>query len=125
MTHEAAIDRGARWRVLELSTELVEDGARTPAGVAAAQLDDASLDLGRDLVRAAVGLGALIGESGQAVGGVAHQPAMKRPAIDPIADRCVFDAGSVQHLSDRVVALLNHRQIHQWHGVLLGSTEHK
>ncbi len=23
------------------------------------------------------------------------------------------------------VALLNHRQIHQWHGVLLGSVEHK
>ena len=50
---------------------------------------------------------------------------MKRAAVDPTADRGVFDRRFVEHLSHGVVALLNHRQIHQWHGVLLGSVEHK
>jgi hypothetical protein len=33
--------------------------------------------------------------------------------------------GAIEHLFHGVVALLNHRQIYQWHGVLLGSVEHK
>jgi hypothetical protein len=50
---------------------------------------------------------------------------MKGATIDPVAGGGVFDGGSVEHLSDGVVALLNHRKIHQWHGVLLGSVEHE
>jgi hypothetical protein len=78
----------------------------------AAQLDDAGLDLGRHLMRTAIGLGALVGECSQALRGVAHQPAMKGPSIDPVADRGVLDGGPVEHLSHRVIALLNHRRIH-------------
>ena len=33
--------------------------------------------------------------------------------------------GSIEHLSDGIVTLLNHRKIHHWHGVLLGSVEHE
>jgi hypothetical protein len=57
--------------------------------------------------------------------GVAHKPAIERPAIDAIRGRGVLDCRSVEHLSDGVIALLNHREIHQWHSVLLGSVEHK
>lgn len=125
MAHEAAVDRGTRGRLVELPAQLVQDGARTPTGMAAAQLHDASFDLGRDLVWTALGLGALVGERRQAVCRVAHQPTMKSAAIDSIAGGGVFDGGPVEHLPHGVVALLNHGQIHQWHGVLLGSVEHK
>ena len=93
--------------------------------MAAAQLDDAGFDLGRHLVRAAIRLGALVRQSGEAYGDVADEPAVKGAPIDAVAGGGVFDGGPVEHLSDGVVALLNHRKIHQWHGVLLGSTEHK
>jgi hypothetical protein len=125
VTHEAAIDGGARrWR-LELAPELVEDGAGTPSRMAAAQLDDAGLDLRCHLVWAPIRPRALVGERGEAVGGIADEPAVKGAAVDAVAGRGALDRGSIEHLSDRVVALLNHRKIHQWHGVLLGSAEHK
>src|SRR5918992_2439019 len=66
--------------------------------------------LGRDLT----------GQSSQAFGRIAHQPAVKSPSVDAVADRGVFDRRSVEHLPHGVVALLNHRQIHQRHGALLG-----
>jgi hypothetical protein len=50
---------------------------------------------------------------------------MKGATVDPVAGRGVFDTRSVEHLSHGVVALLNHRKIHHWHGVHLGSIEHK
>ena len=50
---------------------------------------------------------------------------MKGPSVDPVASRDVFDAGTVEHLSDGVVALLNHRKLHQHDQILLGSVEHK
>jgi hypothetical protein len=125
MANETAIDRGARWWDLEVASQLVENRPWTPAGMAPAHLDDPCLDLRRHLVRATIGLGAPVGEGGEAVGRVAHEPAMEGAAVDPVADRGVFDRRSLEHLSDGVVALLNHRQIHQWHGVLLGSVEHK
>ena len=50
---------------------------------------------------------------------------MKGAAVDAVAGRGVFDGRPFEHLPHGVVALLNHRQIHQWHGVLLGSVEHK
>jgi hypothetical protein len=90
-----------------------------------AQLDDASFDFGHHLVRATIGFGALAGQSSEAIAGVAGEPAVKGPSVDPVADRGVLDGGSVEHLPHGVVALLNHGQIHQWHGVLLGSVEHK
>jgi hypothetical protein len=76
-------------------------------------------------MRAAIGLGALVGECGKTLVGVSDKPAVKGPAVDPEAGGGVFDRRSVQDLPNGVVALLNHRQIHQWHGVLLGSAEHK
>jgi hypothetical protein len=125
VSNEAAIDRRARRRDLEIAAQLVEDRARAPAGMAPAHLDDPCLDLGCHLVRAPVRLGALVGEGTETVGGVAHEPPVKCAAVDPVPGRGVFDRRSVEHLLDRVVALLNHRQTHQWHGVLLGSGEHK
>ena len=50
---------------------------------------------------------------------------MEGAAIDPVAGGGVLDTRSVEDVSHGVIALLNHRQIHHWHGVLLGSTEHK
>ncbi len=88
-------------------------------------VDDPSFDLGRHLVRATIGLRAVVGQRPETLGRVAHEPAVKRPAIDPVAGGGVFDSRPVQNLSYGVVALLNHRQIHQWQGALLGSTEHK
>jgi hypothetical protein len=92
--------------------------------VAPAQLYDYGLDLGSHLMGAAIGLGALVGQSTETLG-VAQEPPVKSATVDAVADGGVFDRGSIEHLSDRVVALLNHRKIHQWHGVLLGSGEHK
>jgi hypothetical protein len=93
--------------------------------VGPAQLDDAGLDLGCHLMGAAVGPGASVGERAKTVVGVAHQPAVKGPAVDAVADRRVDDRGPVEHVFDRVVALLNHRELHQHDDVLLGSVEHK
>ena len=93
--------------------------------MAAAQLDDAGFDLRRDLVRAAIGLGAAVGKGGEAFSGVAHEPAVQGPSVDPVASCGVGDGGAVEHLSDGVVALLNHRKLHQHDGLLLGSVEHK
>jgi hypothetical protein len=45
--------------------------------------------------------------------------------VDPVAGRGVFCRGAVEDLSAGVVALLNHGKLHQRHGVLLGSGEHK
>ncbi|HEX2100985.1 MAG TPA: hypothetical protein VHF69_09990 [Candidatus Synoicihabitans sp.] len=90
-----------------------------------AQFADASLDPRRHLVGTAIGFGGLVGERTETVVGVAHKPAVQSPAIDAVADRSVFDGGSIEDLSDGVVALLNHRKIRQWHDVLLGSGEHK
>ena len=81
MAHEAAIDRRARRRALELPAQLVEDRPGTPAGMAASHLDYAGLDLGRHLVRTPIRFGALVGQCGEAVGGVADEPAMKGAAI--------------------------------------------
>jgi hypothetical protein len=90
-----------------------------------AQFDDARFDLGCHLVGAAIGPGALVGESSETIGGVADEPAVKGPSVDPVASRDVFDAGTVEHLPDGIVALLNHRKLHQHDGLLLGSVEHK
>jgi hypothetical protein len=125
VSHETAVDRGARRDDLELSSELVEDRAWAPAGMSPAQLDDASLDLGWDLMGAAIGLGAAIGESRKTLAGVAHEPAVKGPSVDPVAGGDFGDGGAVEYLPDGVVALLNHRKLHQHDDILLGSVEHK
>jgi hypothetical protein len=90
-----------------------------------AQLDDAGFDLGTDLVRIAVGLGAVVGEGRQSLVRVAEEPAVNGPAIDPMAGCDIGDRGPFEHLPDGVVALLNHRKLHQHDHVLLGSVEHK
>ncbi len=87
---------------------------------------------GGHLVRTAIGLGAAIGECRETLVGVAQQPTMNGSAVDPVAggDVCdrgtdVCDRGTVEHLPDGVVALLNHRKLHQHDEVLPGSGEHK
>ncbi len=90
------------------------------------QLDDAGLDLGSHLVGAAIGLGAAIGESGQSLTGIAHEPAVDGPAVDALAGGDIGDGDAgVEHLTDGVVALLKHRELHQHDEILLGSVEHK
>lgn len=43
-----------------------------------------------------------------------------------LGGRDVGDVGAgLEHLSDRLVALLNHRKLHQHDEILLGSVEHK
>jgi hypothetical protein len=37
---------------------------------------------------------------------------VKGSSVDPMAGGDVFDGGTVEHLSDGVVALLNHRKLH-------------
>jgi hypothetical protein len=64
--------------------------------MSSSHLDYARFDLGRHLMRAPVGLGALVRQSSEAVGGVAHEPAMKGSSIDPITDR-----GSKTHSRSR------------------------
>jgi hypothetical protein len=125
MAHEAAVDRRPGGRDVELAAQLVEDRAWAPPGVGAAQLDDAGLDLRGHLVGTAIESGALVGECGKTFVGVADEPAVKGPAVDPVAGRGVGDGGAVEHLFDGVVALLNHRKLHQHDHVLLGSVEHK
>jgi len=68
----------------------------------------------------------LIGEGAEATGGIAKQPAVHRPAVDPVAAGDVGDGGSrVECLSHGQVALLNHRKLHKHAGILLGSVEPK
>jgi len=125
MAHQTAIDRGARGDLIELTSELVEDRARAPAGMSSTELDDAGLDLGRHLMGAAIGLGAAIGQRNESLAGVADQPAVEGTSVDPVAGGHVGDGGTVEHLSHGVVALLNHGKLHQHDQILLGSVEHK
>ncbi len=90
-----------------------------------AELDDAGFGRGGDLVRAPVGVGAAIGESGEAVVRVAHEPAVDGPSVDAVAGGDIGHRGALEHVSHGVVALLNHRKLHQHAHVLLGSAEHK
>jgi hypothetical protein len=91
----------------------------------AAQGHDPCLDLGCDLVRAAVGPRATIGEGSEAFVGVAHQPAVHGPPVDSVAGGDVGHLGAIQHLPDGQVALLNHRQLQQHREIPLGSFERK
>ncbi len=94
MAHETAIDRRARRDLIELTSELVEDRAWAPARMCSSELDYASLDLGCDLVRAAVGLGAAIDQRHEALAGMADQPAVEGPSVDPVAGGHVGDGGT-------------------------------
>jgi hypothetical protein len=71
-----------RGSLLELPAESAEDGAGTPSGVVSPEGHDPGLHLGRDLVGAAIRLGAVIGERAEATGSVAKQPAVHGPAVD-------------------------------------------
>src|SRR5437660_8433195 len=56
VTDEGAIDRRARRHHLELPSQAIEDGSRTPSRMRPPQRHDPGLDGGIDLVWAAVGL---------------------------------------------------------------------
>jgi hypothetical protein len=71
------------------------------------------------------GFGAFVGERPQALVGIAQQPPVEGAAVDPVAGGDVGDRSAVEHLSDGVIALLNHRELHQHCEILLGSSEHK
>lgn len=80
----------------------------------------------RDLVGTAIGLGAAIGERPEAPGGVAGQPAVDGPAVDPVPVGDVGDRSSgVERLSHGQVTLLNQRKLRQHRLILLGSVEAK
>ena len=90
-----------------------------------AELNDPGLDLGGDLVRAAVGPGAAVTEGAQASVRVADQPAMDGPPVDAVAGGDVGHLGAVEHLPDREVALLNHRKLREHPEIPLGSAWRK
>jgi hypothetical protein len=90
-----------------------------------AEADDPGLDLRRDLVWTPAGPRAPVGERAQALGGVADQPPVYGAAIDAVAGGNVGDPGTVEHLSHREVALLDHRKLREHLQILLGSGEPK
>ena len=105
--------------LLQLPTERGQDGAGTPGGVGPSKRHDAGLELRRDLVGAAIGLGAAIGECAQATFGVAAKPPVHGPAINPVTLGHIDDGGAgVEGLPDGQVALLNHRELHEHAGIL-------
>lgn len=75
----------------ERTPQLAQDRAWTPSRMVPPHVDDAGLDLRRHLMRAAIGSRALVGKCREPVGGVADEPTVKGPSVDPIADRGVFD----------------------------------
>ncbi len=86
MAQEAAIDRRAPGDGLDaLAAQPMADGARAPAGVLPAQLEDAGFDLGGHLMRAGLGLGRPVDQPGKAVGRVTAQPVVHGLAHHPIA----------------------------------------
>src|SRR5665647_3369816 len=112
MAHEAAVDRGARGQRSDLLTaEVVSDGARAPAGVGAAQFDDARLDLRRHLVRAGGRPRGVVGESGDAAARIAAQPAVHGLPAHPVAARHLGDAGAAQDLEHCLMTLLHDSQL--------------
>jgi hypothetical protein len=72
---EAAIDaRTARQRLDPIAHEVVQDAARTPAGVLTTDLTDSTFDLRGDLMRAALGSMRLIRSSRQTASLVTDHP---------------------------------------------------
>ena len=94
VAHQAAVDRGAGGRLLQLPSQLRKDGARTPAGMGFPQGDDPRLDLRSDLVRAPIGARAAVGEGAETFVRVAEQPAVDGPPVDPVAGGDVGDPRS-------------------------------
>ena len=113
---QGPIDRRARrQRLGPCVTQPPEDRPRSPAGVRSAHLHDLGLDRRRHLVRAALGLRALVGERAQALVRIAPQPGVDGLASHPVASCDVSDARAVQDLYDGLVSLLHQIQLHQ-HG---------
>ncbi len=79
VTLQTPIDaRATRQRIDTLFFELVQDPARSPPRMLPAQLADHRLELGRDLVHAAVGTMRPVGESGETACFVAGDPFVHR-----------------------------------------------
>ena len=74
---QGAVDAGRPGRrVHAIADQLVGQAALTPVGMAAAQLAQAGLDLGRHLVGAAAGPMRAVGQGVQPAGPIAAQPAV-------------------------------------------------
>ena len=114
VAHQGPVDRraaGRRGGVL--AGQVVADRARAPAGVVRAHLDDAGLEAGSHLVRAAARPAGVVGEPGDARLGVAPQPAVHRLARDAIASRDLAYLHTAQHLEHRLVTLFHPAKICQ------------
>lgn len=99
--HEAAVDRRTRRNHLELAAQFAEDRAWAPTGMSSSHRDDQSFELGRHLVRTAIGFGAAISQGTETFARVTNQPAMKGPSVDAVAGGDVGDVGpGVEHLPD-------------------------
>ena len=98
---------------MQFPAQLGKDRPRTPAGMGSPQRDDHRLDLGGDLMGATIGAGAAVGEGAQALVRVAQEPSVDGPSVDAVTGSDVGDLGTVEHLSHREVALLNHRKLRE------------
>ena len=117
MADEQAIDGGAAGKGDHtLRFELVTKGARAPARMGLPEFEDADLDLGRHLVRARRWPAGVIGQAGNARGGIAPQPAVDRLPGDPVSHGHVGDRGPRQHFEHGFVPLFHQSQLHK-HGV--------
>jgi iron complex transport system substrate-binding protein len=114
---QTAVDaRATRERLDAGAPELVQDPARPPPGVLAAELADHRLQLGGDLVGAARGTVRSVGEGGKASGLVAGDPLVHRLAGHTEALGHFGDLPAVlDHGHDRLVALLHDAQLHEVH----------
>ena len=121
MADETAIDRGPpRHRVESFPGQSVLDGARTPAGVSPAQLQDAGLHHRAHLMGTAGRARAVVGQACQSRAGIAAEPVVHGLAGHPIAAGHLGDAGPVgEHLRHRLVALLHQPQLHEHEMALL------
>ena len=116
VAQEAAVDRGAAGERRELlARQVVEQRARPPARVLAAQGHDPRLDLGSHAVGAGRGAAGAVGQGGDAAGGVPAQPAVHRLARDPVPARHLGDGEALHDLQDCPVTLLHDSQLDQ-HG---------
>jgi hypothetical protein len=122
LADQGSIDPRTRRHLVELVAQLGQDGPRSPERVGPAHGDDPGLDHRGQLVWTAVGLRALLGQSADPLVGIADQPTVQRPAVDPMAGGHIGDRRpGVEHLSDSEIALLKHRKLPQCHDRLLGS----
>jgi hypothetical protein len=98
------------------TTKPVKDRARPELGVLASHLDDAGLDLGRHLVRAAVRLGRLVDKGRETLVCVLLEPGVHRLAAHPVAFGHLDDVDTVEHFLHRLGPLFHDAELHEHEG---------